>query len=133
MYRPAELDEHSSLVAWVSQLEHPATAEDFDVLRAGVDQGIVSLPSGALEEASDVVLENLLKFERVCTFQDGGATRKRKTWILYVDQWLIVLTWQGSSRETYDHWLAMANYSFATFNLPQSLWFAVDRDLNRKE
>jgi len=133
MYRPVGADEQTSLVAWVTQLDHPATAEDLDVLRDGIDQGIASLAAASVEEASDVVLENLLKFERVCTFLDSGATRKRKTWILYVDKWLIVLTWQGASQEEYDYWLAMANYSYATFTLPPALWFAVDRDLNRKE
>ena len=43
--------------------------------------------------------------------------RKRKQWLLYVDIWLIVLTWQGSSPEEYEYWLPMGNYAFATFNL----------------
>jgi len=29
----------------------------------------------------------------------------------------------------YDYWFAMANYSYATFHLPEALWFATDRDL----
>jgi hypothetical protein len=42
---------------------------------------------------------------------------------------LIVIAYQGSSVEEYAYWLAMANYSYATFYLPEALWFATDRDL----
>lgn len=132
MYRPREADEHTSFSAWVSKLDQPAVAEDLDVVRRGIDEGLERLSGCRIEESENVVLENLLKFERIFTFLDGDRTRKRKTWILYVESWLIVLTWQGSSPEDYEYWLAMANYSFATFTLPDALWFAVDRDLSRK-
>jgi hypothetical protein len=104
-------------------------AEDLEHLRLGVSEGLAQLADCKVEAASEVVLGNLIKFERVFTFRVDGAVRKRKLWMLYVDKWLIVLTWQGSSEEEYEYWLAMANYSFATFNLPEALWFATDRDL----
>lgn len=131
MYRPVGEDEHTSLTAWVSTLEQAAVAEDLDVLRRGIDEGLSRLAECRVEVSGDVVLENLLKFERVYTFRDGDSTRKRKTWILYVDTCLIVLAWQGATPDDYDYWLAMATYSFATFTLPEALWFAVDRDLSR--
>jgi hypothetical protein len=46
-----------------------------------------------------------------------------------VDKWQIALTYQGSSPEEYEYWFALANYSFATFTIPEALWFATDRDL----
>ena len=57
------------------------------------------------------------------------AVRKRKQWLLYVDRWLLCLTWQGASAPAYEHWFAMANQSFLTFEIPQALWFFTDREL----
>ena len=129
MFAPNADDLQTSFTAWVTPLEHAVVAEDLEHLRAGVSEGLAKLADCKVDSASDVVLGNLIKFERVFTFRDDGALRKRKLWLLYVDKWLIVLTWQGSSEEEYEYWLAMANYSFATFNLPEALWFAIDRDL----
>jgi len=132
MYRPRDADEHTSFSAWVSRLEQPSVVEDLSLLQRSIDEGLGRLPACHIDVSDDVVLENLLKFERVYTFEDGAAIRKRKTWIIYVDTWLLVPAWQGSSPDDFDYWLAMANYSFATFTLPDALWFALDRDLSRK-
>lgn len=40
-----------------------------------------------------------------------------------------MLVWQGSTVDEYDYWLPMGNYSYATFEIPEALWFATDRDL----
>ena len=29
----------------------------------------------------------------------------------------------------YEHWLPMGNYAYGTFQIPEALWFATDRDL----
>ncbi len=114
---------------WTSQLEETAVAEDLEDLRGGVGEGLAQLANCQIEYEADDALGNLLKFERVFTFEENGTTRKRKLWILYVAKWLIVVTYQGETVEEYHHWLAMANYCFATFNLVEELWFATDRDL----
>ncbi len=130
MYVPEADDLNTSFSAWVSELDQPAVAEDLDDLRQAVNDGLATLIDCSVETESQDALGNLVKFERIFTFRDGDATRKCKRWILYVDKWLIVLTWQGASEEAYDYWLAMANYSFDTFNVPPELWFSVDRDLS---
>ncbi|MBA3943254.1 MAG: hypothetical protein H0X37_01675 [Herpetosiphonaceae bacterium] len=130
MYVPEAEDLVTNFSAWVSELDHPVVAEDLEDLRQGVDAGLASLTECNVEAESQDALGNLVKFERIFTFHEGDAIRKRKLWILYVDKWLIVLTFQGYSEEAYDHWLAMANYSFDTFNIPAELWFSVDRDLS---
>ncbi len=130
MYVPEAEDLDTSFSAWVSALEETAVAEDLEDLRRGVDDGLATLSECHVEAESQDALGNLVKFERIFTFRDGDAVRKRKLWIMYVDMWLIVLTFQGSSEEAYEHWLAMANYSFDTFNIPAELWFSVDRDLS---
>jgi hypothetical protein len=124
-------DPDTLLTAWVAPLEEHVIAEDLDDLKAGVDAGLAELEDCHVEASSDTVLGNLIKFERIYTFRDPatGATRKRKQWLLYVDEWLMSLTWQGSSPEEYQYWLAMANQSFFSFNIPEALWFATDRDL----
>jgi hypothetical protein len=113
----------------LTRLATNVVAEDFDDVRAGVEEGLAQLPDCHVESTYEAVLSNLLKFERVFTFREAGETRKRKQWLLYVDTWLMVLTWQGCDVEEFDYWLAMANYMFATFEIPEALWFATDRDL----
>lgn len=126
---PNPEDPDTSFTVWVSPLDTHVIAEDLDELKTGVEDGLAALDGCEVELVNDVVLGNLLKFERVFTFKENGATRKRRQWLLYVDTWLMVLTWQGSDPVEYEYWLAMANYSFATFNLPEALWFFTDREL----
>jgi len=128
-YAPRTDDPDTWFTAWVSKLEEKVVAEDLDDLKAGVQEGLEQLTDCVVASESDVVLGNLIKFERIFTFRENGAIRKRTVWLLYVDVWLISLTWQGSSEEEYEYWLPMANYAYATFNLPEALWFATDRDL----
>ena len=113
----------------VSKLPEPAVAEDLETLRAGVDEGISQIPGVSVEEGSDSVLGNLVKFERVYTFQEDGATRKRRVWILYVAEWLMVAAYQGEDEAEFEYWTAIVNHSFHSFNLPEALWFATDRTL----
>ncbi len=128
-FAPDPSDPHTVFTIWVSPLQEPVVAEDLDELKAGVDEGLSQLDSCQVEAASETVLGNLIRFERVYTFREGGAVRKRKQWLLYVDRWLMCLTWQGSTIERYRYYFAMANYSFLTFELPEALWFATDREL----
>ena len=129
MFVPNPDDMQTALAVWVAPLEHAAVADDLPDLRAGVDEGLRVLPACHVESESDEALDNLIRFERVYTFQENGAIRKRKLWLLYASTWQIVLLWQASSVEEYDYWFAMANYSFLTFDLPEALLFATDRSL----
>ena len=129
MFSPEPDNPQTWFAAWVTQLDESVVAEDLEDLRPGVDEGLSQLPGSQVESASQDVFGNLIRFDRIFTFQENGATRKRRLWILYVDKWLIVLTWQGSSPEEYQYWISMANYIFGTFNIPDALWFATDRDL----
>ena len=126
---PSPDDPHTSVSCWVSPLPEKVVAEDFAELKQGVDEGFKALAGCTVELAQDDLLGNLVKFERVYTFSEGGEVRKRRQWLLYVDTWLMSLTYQGSSPEEYKYWLAMANYSFQTFQLPEALWYATDRTL----
>lgn len=128
-YAPRADDPDTWLTAWIAPLAESVVAEDLEDLRQGVAEGLASLDDCQVESESEIVLGNLIKFERVFTVRDGEVRRKRKLWLLYVDRWQIVLTWQGASPEEYEYWLPMANYSFATFTLPEALWFSTDRDL----
>jgi hypothetical protein len=115
---------------WVSELETNVVAEDLEDLKLGLDEGLSQLSECRIEAASGEPLGNLIKFERIFTFQEDGMIRKRRLWLLYVDKWQMVLTWQGATEEEYDYWLSMGNYFFFTFEIPQALWFATDRDLS---
>jgi hypothetical protein len=130
MYAPEAENPRTWFSVWITALDEAVVAEDIEDLRAGVDEGLAQLSDCQVESASEQVLSNLIKFERVYTFADEGTIRKRKVWLLYVDRWLIVATWQGETVEEYHYWLPMGNYAFAHFTLPPELWFATDRDLN---
>ena len=97
---------------------------------SATDEALAAMPECEVLTANNDALGNLVRIERIYTFRDGDAIRKRKVWMLYVSQWNIVLTFQGETIEEYHHWFAMANYTFNSFNLPEALWFAADRDLN---
>lgn len=130
MVSPEEDDPATFVAMWITKLDTHVVAEDADDLRSGADDGLASLPDCEILTSSEDLLGNLVKFERVYTFNDRGVTRKRRTWIMYVDTWQMVFTWQGSTPEEYHYWLPMGNYAFATFNIPEALWFATDRDLS---
>ena len=115
---------------WISPLKLNVVAEDLDDLKEGVDEGLAQLPELRIESASDEALNNLIKFERIYTFREGDAIRKRRSWLLYIDTWLMVVTYQGANEEEYAYWLPMGNYCFFRFELPEALWFATDRDLS---
>jgi hypothetical protein len=85
-----------------------------------------------LLESENLVIGNLVKLERFYTFDENGVTRKRKVWAMYVADWLMVLTYQGENVEEWEHWYAMANQTFFHFVIPPELFYATDRDLNKK-
>ena len=128
-YVPDSTDPQTAFTAWVEDLGEHVAAEDLEDLRAGLDEGLSTLGESAIESASEVVIGDLIKFERVITFREDGVTRKRRQMLTYADHYLIILSWQGSTISAYDYWLAMANYSFATFELANALMFATDREL----
>ncbi len=129
LFSPEEDDPKTYFAAWVSKLDDHVVAEDEETIREGIEAGLAQLPGCEVETRKDDLLGNLVKLERIYTFEEEGAVRKRRVWTLYVDTWRIVLVWQGSTVGEYDYWLPMGNYSFATFEIPEALWFATDRDL----
>lgn len=131
-FAPDPSDPFTVFTVWASSLGENVAADDLDVLRAGVDEGLQLLPASQVETAAEIVLGNLMRFERIYSFREGDAVRRRKQWLVYVDQWLICLTWQGATPAAYDFWFAMANQSFLTFELPEALWYSADRDLSRR-
>ena len=129
-FLPNPVDPHTSFSVRVADVGERVVAEDLEDLKAGVSEGLAKLADCRVEAAAKVVLGNVIRLERTFTFCEDGATRKRKVWLVYVDKWLIVLTWQGSCEDEYEYWLAMVNYCLATFTLPEALWFATDRDVS---
>jgi hypothetical protein len=129
---PSGGDPDTWFTASVDELPFQVVAEDLDDLKRGVDEGLAGFSECAVEEQSETIFGNLIRFERIFRFAENGVTRKRRFWLLYVDKWLISLVWQGSTLEEYEYWLPMANYAYATFEIPNALWFATDRDLTRQ-
>jgi hypothetical protein len=129
MFSPQDDEPTTYFAVWVTQLGEHIVAEDLDALREGVEAGLAQLDGITIEESRDDLLSNLVKFERIYTFDDNGVVRKRRVWMLYVDTWTFVVVFQGETPEEYHYWLPMGNYSFSTFNIPHELWFASDRDL----
>ncbi|MCL5947292.1 MAG: hypothetical protein M1298_04670 [Chloroflexi bacterium] len=131
MFVPDTNDPQTHLSGWVEDVTHHVVAEDLEVLREGIEEGLAQLPDCQVEERQDDVINNMVRFVRIFTFRDAENVRKRKAYILYADNWLITLLFQGASPEEYDYWLAMMNYSFATMKLPDELMFLTDPELVR--
>jgi hypothetical protein len=131
LFSPQEDAPSTYVAVWVSQLdgEH-VVAEDLDVLREGVEEGLHQLDGIEISESKDDAISNLIKFERIYEFNENGSRRKRRVWMLYIDTWSMVVIYQGENASEYDYWLPMGNYSLGTFNIPEALWFATDRELN---
>jgi hypothetical protein len=129
MYSPEVENPETFFAIWAVRLEEKVVAEDIDILREGVDEGLFQLPGLNIESASDRTFGNLIRFERIYTFAEGEVTRQRKAWMIYVYRWLFVLVAQGASAEAYDYWYMMLNDFFGTFDLAHELWYASDREL----
>jgi hypothetical protein len=132
MFSPQSQDPETWFAAWATPLQDIVTAEDLDLLHQGVEEGLWQLPGLSIESSEDDTIENLCRFQRVYTFRENGAVRKRKVWMLYVYRWLFVLVAQGASEEDFAFWSMMLNDFFSSFNLASELWFASDRELADK-
>jgi hypothetical protein len=124
-----EAEPKTFVTAYADDLDFHVVAEDMDDLSEAVDDGLKQMQMESVELSTNTAFGNLLKFERIFTFRDGDALRKRRIWIMYVDRFLIVFAYQGESVEDYDFWLPMGNTMFFHMKIPDSFWFATDRDL----
>jgi len=131
MFSPQAQDPETWFAAWATSLQDIVTAEDLDLLHEGVEEGLWQLPGMSIESSKDDTIENLCRFQRVYTFRENGAVRKRKVWMLYLYRWLFVLVAQGASEEDFEFWSIMLNDFFSSFNLAPELWFASDRELGK--
>jgi hypothetical protein len=114
---------------WATPLEHVVTADDLDLLREGVQEGLGQLADLQLEDSSDRTFGNLIRFDRTLTFVDQGQSRKRRMWMIYAYRWLFVLIAQAESEDEYHYWRIMLNDFFETFDLAEELWFATDPEV----
>ena len=127
---PNQTSPRTFISAFAVPLEFEVTAEDMSDLSAAVGEGLQQLDGLHVKHEADDAYGNLLKLDRTFTFREGDAVCRRHTWILYVGTWQIVFAYQGESVEDYDYWLPMGNTMFFHIKIPDSFWFATDRDLN---
>ncbi len=133
MYSPETNTPSTWFSAWASELPYTVVADDLDVLRQGVTEGLTQLDDLHIEFESEDTFGNLCRFERIYTFRENGETRKRRVWMIYVHKWLIVLMSQGATPDAYQHWMTMLDDCFDSFDMATALWFASDPDtMNRK-
>jgi hypothetical protein len=133
MYSPEAENPSTWFSAWASELPHPVIADDIDVLREGVNEGLSRFDDLHVEFESEDTFGNLCRFKRIFTFREGDQVRKRHVWMLYVHRWLIVLAAQGASPEAYQHWHVMLDGCINSFDMANALWFASDPELMQPE
>jgi hypothetical protein len=129
LFSPQAVDPATWFAVWSTRLAHQVFAEDLHILREGVEEGLSQLPALSVESASDDTFDNLIRFERVYTYVENGAMRKRRVWMIYVYKWLIVLLAHGESVEEYEYWRMMLYGFFDSLDLAHELWFASDREV----
>jgi hypothetical protein len=105
------------------------TAKDLDLLHEGVKEGLSQLPQLSIESSRDDTIANQCRFQRVYTFCQNGAVRKRKVWMIYVYRWLFVLLAQGATVDEYEFWSTMLDDLFCSFDLASESWFAGHQEL----
>jgi hypothetical protein len=127
---PNKAEPKTFVSAYALALDFDVQAEDMEDLSAAVGEGLQQFDDLHLEHSADAAFGNLLKFDRTFTFREGNMVRKRHVWILYVGKLQIVFAYQGESIADYEYWLPMGNTMFFHTKIPDSLWFATDRDLN---
>ena len=132
MVSPEAENPQTWFATWATELPDRVVAEDLATLREGVDEGLYQLPGLRLESSSERLFGNLIRFERVYTFRENGATRQRKVWMLYVYKWAFALIAQGATPEEYEYWSIMLNNCIDEFDLAPALWFAGDPDMEDK-
>ena len=132
MFSPYAENPETWFAVWADRLQEKVVAEDLGILREGVEEGLAQLPGLNVLSSSDDTIENLCRLERIYTFHENGAVRKRKVWMLYVYKWLFVLVAQGATADEFDRWSMMLLDCLSSFNLPSALWFASDRELADK-
>jgi hypothetical protein len=101
----------------VQKLATTVGPDDVDLLREGIEEGLSQLPGLNVELAQNSQGAGRMTFERVYTFTDGAATRKRRIRLIYSGNTLYSLMSQGSSVDEYERWLSMLNYCHLTFRL----------------
>ena len=129
MYSPEAENPETYFAAWAVRLEDKVVAEDLDILSEGVNEGLYQLVKLNLESGEDRTFGNLVRFERIYTFDEDGRIRKRRVWMIYAYKWLFVLVAQGASPETYDYWHIMLDGCFDSFDLAPELWYASDPEV----
>lgn len=122
-------DPKTWFAAWSVQLQDAVTAEDMEILREGIEEGLWQFSNLDIESTSDDTFENLIRFQRTYTFELDGVTRKRRARMLYVYRWLIVMLAEGETVAEYDYWHLMLHDCFDSFDLAPELWFASKREL----
>jgi hypothetical protein len=129
LFSPQPQDPETWFAVWATRLQDAVKADDLAVLHEGVDEGLYQLPGVRVESSSETTFGNLIRFERIYTFQENGSTRRRKVWMMYVYKWAFALIAQGATPEEYEHWSMMLEDCFGAFNLAPTLWFASDPDM----
>jgi hypothetical protein len=121
------------LAAWKQDLGSAILPEDVDTLRAGLEEGLRQLGENVLvSRAQDEWIGNLLRFERVFSFERGGESFQRRQWVVFADHYQIVLIYHAPASD-YEHWLAMANYTFFTFEIPEFVYFNAEQRTRQLE
>jgi hypothetical protein len=101
----------------VTPLEASIQADDLQVLIEGAQEGLRQLPDLDVELAQEFAAGGRIEIERICTFRDQEATRKRRIRLIYDRDKLYTVLSQGATEDEYTYWLPMLNYCHLTFQV----------------
>lgn len=101
----------------VTSLETTVESQDVDMLVAGVEEGLATLPGLVIESAEQSAAGNRIEIERALTFEDAGSTHRRRIRLIYDRDRLYTLISQGATVDEYTYWLPMLNYCHLSFQI----------------
>lgn len=121
------------VAVWKEDIGEIVRAADRKTLRDGLDEGLTKLGKNVqVLSATEDLIGDMIRFERILTFEQDGITHKCRQWVIFAHNYQIVLIYQAENEEEFDYWLAMANYSFFTFELSEMIFFLTDPDQPQK-
>jgi hypothetical protein len=115
------------IAVWKQKNKFCALLKDTEMLESGFDEGLEQLGGNTkiLQRNADWI-GSLLRMDRTFTFENDGQTYQRRQWIIYAGYYQIVVIFHAPESD-FSYWLGMANYSFASLVIPESVYFIAEK------
>jgi hypothetical protein len=115
------------IAVWKQKNKVSALVEDTEMLESGFDEGIQQLGENIhIIHRSSEWIGGLLRMERIFSFENSGQKFQRRQWLIYAGYYQISVIFHALESD-FSYWLGMANYSFYSLVIPESVYFIAEK------